>query len=237
MVKASKTKSRPKAKAKPKAKPRERPRNRVAAERRADETLVARTLGLLRDHDRRLADARRQVGAHVLESYFGGDEELARSISPIKPRSFALLAERADEETSWSGRDLSEAVRTELCARSLPAALADQIDATYLLRLAAVDDKSRRAEIAVRIASGLLTGIDAKNAIAEAAAGGRGGGRKRQADAVQFAAALERALDRADADTAFDARELVEVADREDLARRLQVAADRIAHFARRTLP
>jgi hypothetical protein len=229
-----KTKKRAKPKPKSKRKPASAPRRSTGAERRADETLVASTLDLLRDHDRRLADARREVGAHVLESYFGGDEELARSSSPRKPKSYTLLAERAEEETSWSARDLSEAVRTELCARSLPGDLAARIDATYLLRLAAVDDRPQRVALAARIAAGELAGLEAKNAIAEAAAGGRRGGRKRQPDAVRFAAAVERALDRADEDTAFDAREIEEVEDREALARRLQVAADRIAHFAKR---
>jgi hypothetical protein len=205
-----------------------------AAETRADAVLVERTLELLHAQDRVVAGARRAVGAHILDAYFGGDDDLARSNAPNKPKSFALLAERAEAETAWDARDLSEAVRMEVCARSLPVAVAEALGPSHLLRLAAVDDASERARLAARIARGELGGLAAKNAIAEAAAGGAGGGRKRQPDAVRFASALQRALARADEDNAFDPTELNEVDDREGLARRLQVMADRIAHFAKR---
>lgn len=219
---------------------RKQPARRAAAapppaERSVDQALVSRTLTLLAEQDHVLATARRVVGAHLLDHYFAGDVELARSNAPRKAKSFAALAERTEAETGWDARDLSEAVRLEVVARSLPSALARELGASYLLRLAAVHDRATRADLAARIVRGELSGVDAKNAIAEAAATARGDrASRRKPDAEKLAAALERALAQADEDDAFTAGELAEVEDRAALARKLKILADRIAHLATR---
>lgn len=173
------------------------------AEAAADVPLVGRTLALLHEQDRAAATGRRAIGAHLLDEYFGGSAELARSRSPVKATSYALLAQRAAEETSWDARDFREAVTIELCARSLPVALVEKLDPTYLLRLFAIDDPSARASVAARIAGGEAQGQEAKDLIAKHAGVERRGGRELRPAAERAASALERALARAEEDAAF----------------------------------
>ena len=84
-----------------------------APERAADAVLVARTRELVRAHESQAAGSKRAIGAHVLAEYFGDDDELALARNPRKARSYGLLVEQLDAETSWDERDLREALEAE----------------------------------------------------------------------------------------------------------------------------
>ncbi|MCZ7682979.1 MAG: histone H1-like repetitive region-containing protein [Sandaracinaceae bacterium] len=207
-----------------------------AGEARADEALVDRSMELLHAHDERVADSVREIGEHLLESYFGGDEQLARSRVARRPLSYERLAARAEAETSWDAADLRRAVTAALVSRSLPSALAERVPATYLVRLDSVDDPSVRAELAARIANLELRGHAAKEAITLASVGRRRGGRPPTPGPIRLANGLERLLDRSDDFGGLDpsaVQELDQLA-RASLAGRIDDVARRLAALAAR---
>ncbi len=207
-----------------------------AGEARADEALVDRSMELLHAHDERVADSVREIGEHLLESYFGGDEQLARSRVARRPLSYERLAARAEAETSWDAADLRRAVTAALVSRSLPSALAERVPATYLVRLDSVDDPSVRAELAARIANGELRGHAAKETITLASVGRRRGGRPPTPGPIRLANGLERLLDRSDDFGGLDpsaVQELDQLA-RASLAGRIDDVARRLAALAAR---
>src|SRR5690606_3157039 len=177
----------------------------TVAEERADEDLVERSIALLDEHEERVADAALAVGAHLFESYFAGDEALARSRVPAKPLSYDRLVARAEAETSWDAADLRRALVAALVHRSLPADIAERVPASYLARLDAVGDPAERAALAARIADGELRGRPAEEAIALASHAPAG--RSRVPGPLRLANALSRLVDRASHFGGFDGME------------------------------
>ena len=148
--------------------------------------------------------------------------------------SFRRLAERAAESTGWKERDLREAVTMELCARSLPAQVAERIDPSYLPLLDGIEDLEARREIAARLASDELRGEAARLAI-RAAAGERRGGRRPMAAPVKHGNDIAREVDQAAVEGAFQAGSLAALSleELEDLARMLQGASEKVEDFVR----
>jgi hypothetical protein len=167
---------------------------RSATETSADERLVQRTLARLGEHDRTVGMAMRKVGAAVIDDYFGGDVELARSNKPTKPKSFARLVKLAAKETEWTVADFRRAVTAERVARSLPRAIADALLPSYLVRLSSIDDPAVRVEVAKKIASGEVRGRAAEELVAKKSGGNPQGGRKRVAGPVRVIGDVERVM-------------------------------------------
>lgn len=173
------------------------------AERAADRRLVERTLGLIAAHEESSVAGQRAIGEHLLDEYYGGDAALARSKSPVRGKSYALLAERV-RESGWSANDLRRAIVIAIVYRDLPAAYRDLIAASLLERLGSIEDAGKRLDLAKRIASSELRGKRADAAIAKAGAPERSGGRPRKPAALKAIEALLRAGER----TPVRAREL-----------------------------
>lgn len=209
-------------------------RRAVSGERSADSALVERTLEKLSTHDRVTFTSARAIGEHILDEYYGGDEQLVRSKSPVKPKSFASLAARSVEETQWDEADLRRAVSMAIVYRSLSESIRDRVPHTYLVRLASIEDLAVRRELAAQIASGELRGIRAKEAVARAGAGERGGGRPMMSSAMRFTHRIEDTIDRALAEGEVDVHDIEALTDvaRAELAQRLDVAARRLRELA-----
>ncbi|MCC7538515.1 MAG: hypothetical protein IT379_19980 [Deltaproteobacteria bacterium] len=210
---------------------------RAGVERKADVALVERTLGLLGRHQRAEAKGRRAIGEHLLDAYFDGDAALAKSKSPSKPKSYALLAQRAQPESDWQERDLRDAVAMAIAYRSLPARVRGAVSPTYLLRLASIDDVAQRRALAARIAAGELSGgAEVLDAIARAGAGERGGGRARTPSTLRSVSTLVRAAERAEDGGALTIRTLRALDDdaRTRVAHSLRKLAARLNELAER---
>lgn len=157
-----------------------KPPSKRGAERRPDERLVNETVRLARRHDRRVSASLREIGEHVLRAYFFADDlQLARSNDPTKPRTYALLAARAEAETDWTAADFRRAVRIAIVARTLRPGVAAKLAPSKLLRLYAVDDTAHRAVLAKRVAEGELDEAAFRIAVAKLAGTHRRGGRQR----------------------------------------------------------
>ncbi|MCC6876575.1 MAG: hypothetical protein IT378_19895 [Sandaracinaceae bacterium] len=167
------------------------------SERRPDFDLVDATLERLREHDRTAGASDLAIGEHLLDTYYGGDEEAARSKSPRKPMSYALLAERAEAETSWDESDLRRVITMAATYRSLASQIRASIAPSYLLELGKIRDLGTRRGLAAKIASGELAGEDLKDAITRANASERGGGRPAAPALVSLARRLSRTLEQA----------------------------------------
>lgn len=208
----------------------------ASTERKADTTLVERTLALIEQHEDKTGARERAIGEHVLDEYFGGDVEAALAKTPRKPKSFALLAERAVERTRWTERDLRDAVSLAIVWRSLPVRVRAKLTARTLRRLASIDDVASRRAVAAKIASGEVKGAAAEQAIIDAGASERGGGRKPTPAHVRFASSLERAMTRAEETGALD-RKAIGALDRDArgaLAARLRETARKLTSLADR---
>lgn len=205
------------------------------AERRADDRLVSKTIAVLARHDRRVAASLREVGEHVLRTYFGNDPKLAQSNDPTKARSYARLAARAEAETDWSVDDFRRAVRIAVVARSLPENVAQKLAPSKLLRLYAVDDAAARAVLAKRVADGEVDEDGFRVAVAKLAGTDRRGGRERVPGVVRLITSVERAVELADEADAFDAAEIARVPEsaRDALRRRARDAIERLESLVR----
>lgn len=217
------------------------PKRGAFVEGAADAALVDESLDVLHAHGDDLGCSLPQVGEHLIERYFDGDEDLARDRTPAKPRSYELLVARAESETAWDAADLRRSVIAALAARTLPEDLARAVPASHLVRLDTVADPAVRTSLAQQIASGELRGHTAAEAIAQASGAKGRAARAPAPGPVRLANALERLLDRADDFGGLDAmsvRHLEEleraaIAGRiDDVARRLTALAAkiRVAH-------
>lgn len=195
--------------------------------------LVARTMALLEAHDARQAESVLAIGQHILRTYFGGKLELAQARNPYKSKSYALLAERAAQETSWDAGALRRAVDAACVHRTLPAAIKKELKPGWYSRLAGLDDPEKRLEVAKKIATGELAGVAARREIARVGRDEAGGGRRVQPEAERALGAVERALASAGED-AFDDESLEEIDDKEALAARYLAASRALAELARR---
>ena len=207
-----------------------------AAERRANEVLVEQTIELLHAHERIVGQSFVRIGEHLLEEYFGGDVDLARSHDPTKPRSYARLVARAGAETDWDVADFRRAVVIALVARSLPSAMVEKIAPSRLVRLAAIDDPTERTALANRVANGELDDLTFRELVSRASgADRRGGGPKRMAGPMRIAAGVERILDLGDEVDAFDAKEIARVPEtaRNAIRHRLRAAIERLQVMVR----
>lgn len=212
-------------------------RTKVTAEigeTRPNTRLVGTTIAMLKAHDEKRAESAREVGAHVLAKYFGGREALVRSRNPHKAKSYALLAERAAEETEWDVSALRKAVEMACVYRSLSPRLRKELPSGWLFRLAAVDDVKKRTELAERIAAGEIRGVAARRAIALAGREEAGGGRAVQHPIARALGAVERALGLAQLEGALDEDSLDEIDDRAALSERLTSASRALAELAAR---
>lgn len=168
-----------------------------SVEGKADLRLIERTLALIAAQEEASGAGRRAIGEHLLDEYFGGDAALVRSKSPLKAKSYALLAKRAPSESGWTEADLRKAVTIAIVYRSLPGAFRDLVPSYYLERLGSIDDEPARIALAKRIASSELRGKKADDAIAKAGTTERAGGRARKPAALKAIDALLRAGERA----------------------------------------
>lgn len=191
---------------KPEAKPR-----RAPAERRADTRLVGETLEMLREHDRTVSVSLREIGEHLLLSYFDDDEKLAQSNAPTKRRSYAGLVRLAKKEAGWKEEDFRRAVKLAIVARTLPSALVPRLSATRILRLGAIDDLPARVAFAAEVARTEMSEDDFRERILPLTSKERRGGRTVLPSPARLAAELERDLDRAAEADAFDPDELARV--------------------------
>lgn len=205
----------------------------VTGEAAADEALVESTMQLIAAQDRAVAAGLRAIGEHVLDRYFDADEATVRSKRPHKDKSFARLAERAKAETSFRKRDLYRAVSMAIVWRSLSEQVRDKLDPTSLERLAGVDDLETRRQLAARNASGELDDRALKAAIARAGASEREGGPRPKPAAIKLAAAVEKAIEAAQAE-GLRKRDLKGLPAKEarDLAKRLRAAARELGALA-----
>ncbi|MCC7537022.1 MAG: hypothetical protein IT379_12450 [Deltaproteobacteria bacterium] len=205
-------------------------------ERKADGRLVSRSIALLLAHQERVADSERTIGEHLLETYFDGDVELARSKSPSKPLSFASLAERVERETLWDEHDLRRFVIVAIVSRSLALRVLSKLTPDQLYRLGSIDALVERRKLAARIASGELAGHAVRDAIAKAGAGERSGGPRSTPRAVRLARSLAKAVERIDDDDALLPRALraLDSETRTEVARALDAAADKLRALERR---
>ena len=203
-----------KAKRAPKKKAKRAPgvtKPKVVNERRADHDLVDTTIDMLAAYDEATQKSVLELGLFVFDRFFDADEEAVRSKSPKKSLSFALLAERAEAETSWDATDLWKAVTAAIVYRSLPSQTRDRIPASTLERLGAIDDVEVRQRLAARMASGELVGEAAREAIAEANQRERAGGRSATPVLVRFVKTIARRMRAARESGAFGARARREV--------------------------
>jgi hypothetical protein len=201
----------------------------VTAERAIDEALVQRTLNRISRHEHAGAEGRRAIGERIFVDYFGKDEQLVGSKSPVKLKSFVRLTGRVEDETSWDERDLCRAVSGAIVFRSLSSAVSKKLPASYLYQLASIDDLAVRAAVADKIARGELRGRVAQTAIAAAGRVERGGGRKTLAASARGLASLESVVRRLEEDDAFAHDEIRELEDQERAARRPRAPRARTA--------
>lgn len=205
----------------------------VTGEAAADEALVESTMQLIAAQDRAVAAGLRAIGEHILDRYFDADEATVRSKRPHKDKSFARLGERAKAETSFRKRDLYRAVSIAIVWRSLSEQVRDKLDPTQLEHLANLDDLEARRALAARAASGELGGRELRAAITEAGAQERGGGPRPKPPALKLAAAVEKALEAAQAE-GLRKRDLKGLGGKEarELAKRLRAAARELSAVA-----
>jgi hypothetical protein len=224
------------AKKDPRKKPTKKATVRRAAnvEKRIDERLVERTLALIEAHEEASEASRRAIGEHLFDEYFGADEDLALSTSPVKAKSFAALASRADAGFGWGEDDLRYVVRIAIAYRSLPSSVREEIPASSLARLASIEDVAERRELAAKIASGELRGDALREAIAEAGAGESRGGRPRLPPALREGRKVVRAVMRLDERASFGVRRLRELDDaqRRELAEQIDEAVAKLRALA-----
>lgn len=163
--------------------------------------------------EKQMGAPRRRVGAHLLDSYFGGDAEAVRSRNPRKSMSYAEVVRRAQDETTWDEAKLRRAITAEIVARQLGVELGNRIDVTYLAVLYSVDDLRVRWRLAERIASGELSGRAAKAAIARESKKESHGGRPARSPVEKAVADLEAVVQGARDKRVFDAARLRRVKD------------------------
>ncbi len=190
----------------------ELPRRVEGGEGRVDGALVGRSVKVMNAYDQVAIPARREVGKHVLDEYFGGDARAVKAKSPKKAKSFGALCEQAEDDTDWDAAKIREAVVAEVVARSLKATVASELRWTFLLLLYRVDALKVRRELAQKIVDGVLYGRVAKAAILAAAAP-RGGGPTPRPGVERFFGRLKALIERFKADHSFDAGALRAVPD------------------------
>lgn len=208
---------------------------RSKSEARPDERLVLRTVEKLHEHDRAVTASMRDVGETILADYFGGDEELAQSNSPVKAKSYARLAALASEETEWKEEDLRRAVKLAIVAKSLPDQVASAISTTRLLRIAGIDDPAKRREFAAVVARGEMSEPEFRARIAPLTGERRRGGRIAAVAPVRFVAMIESAVETGEEIDAFDADQIARIPETAlpTLERRLRTAIGKLEDLLR----
>ena len=135
------------------------------------------------------------LGDYLIEKFYGGDVDQARSRRPHKAAAFARLLERA-EELPVSVHALKQSVRIAVQYHELPRALADRLSKTQHEVLLPVADPAQRLELATEAAAHELSSRQLAEKVSQLGKpnGGHSVGRPPSPPVVRRVGALVRVL-------------------------------------------
>ena len=132
------------------------------------------------------------VGDYLIEHFYDGSLELARSRSPSKASAFAQLLGRVNE-LPIGVHQLRQAIRVSVQYRELPAAIADRLSASHHGALLLVEDARVRGELAAQVVQGDLSVRELERMVRKLKPR-HPGGRPAAAPPLRWARALVRAV-------------------------------------------